>query len=217
VGFSLLALSAAITILGRHGQRPLNAAVLGCGMGALAFFGLPGSVHPWIPGVGAVLAFVLCSLFGLVAVGWATSALVALVFAAASTLAAIELHLWWPPVAVLFGGLGLFVGMVNRKRLPLVLPPLFCALFVAVGAAIAWAPHWRGAILWQLNDLDWVLGLAGIVAVILLALSLEREHRKKLRLSARTKGMEDETLKKLVESKRAAFKKLHDRANRLDS
>ena len=170
----------------------MNAALLGCGAGALAFFGLRGAalpfssvaLHVWVPGVTAVVAFVLCALFGLVADGWATAAVMAALFAGAGGLAAHALHLWRAPVLVLFAGLGLFAGMVNHQRLALVLPPLFCALFVAVGAAICWAPNWRGAALWQLNDLDWVLGLAGVVAVILLALSLEREHRRKLRLAS---------------------------------
>lgn len=224
-GFALLILSVAITIPGRHGQRLLNAALLGCGAGALAFLGLralvsahpPQAPHAWLPGVTAVVVFVLCALFGLVAIRWATAVVVALFFGAAGALAALALHLIALPVVALFAGLGLFVGMVNHARLTLIVPPIFCALFVAVGAAIAWAPHWRGAILWQLNDVDWVLGLAGIVAVILLALSLEREHRKKLRLAARTKPMEDEALKRQIESKKTSYKKAHDRAHRLDS
>jgi hypothetical protein len=217
VGFALLGLALAITIPGRHGQRLLNAALLGCGAGALAFLGLRGSVHDWIPGVTAVIAFVLCALFGMVALRWATAAVTALLAAAASSLGANAVHVWWPPIAVLFGGLGLLVGMINHRGVSRVLPPFFCALFTAEGAAILWAPHWRGAILWQLNDVDWVLGLAGIVAVILLALSLEREHRKKLRLGLKTKRMEDEALKKQVESRKAAFQKAYDRTNKLDS
>jgi hypothetical protein len=217
VGLALLGLSLAITIPGRHGQRLLNAALLGCGAGALAFFGLRGATHEWIPGVTAVVAFVLLALFGLVAARWATAATVALLFAAAASFGANALHVFWPPVAALFGGLGLLVGMVSHRGVTLVLPPLCCALFVAVGAAISWAPHWRGAILWQLNDLDWVLGLAAILAGILLALSLEREHRKKLRLGLKTKRMEDEALKKQVESRKAAFQKAYDRTNKLDS
>ncbi len=207
MGFALLGLALAVTIPGRHGQRLLNAAVLGCGAGALAFLGLRGVAHAWVPGIAAVVAGVLLALFGLVAVGWATSALLALLFAAGGSLAAQALHLWWPPVAVLCAGLGLFAGMVNHRRLSVVLPPLFGAVFVAVGAAISWAPNWRGAVLWQLNDLDWVLGLAGVVAVILLALSLEREHRKKLGLAARTRHMEDEELKKKLAAKQAAYER----------
>src|SRR5262249_60760302 len=68
VGYGLIALAAAITIPGRHGQRLLNAAVLG-GSGAwLVFWGLRG-LHPWLPGIAAIVAAVLLALFGLVAVG----------------------------------------------------------------------------------------------------------------------------------------------------
>ncbi len=199
----------AITLFGRQGQRLLNAAVLSCGGFALAFFGLR-SVHAWAPGVAAVLAFVLLALFGLVAEGWATAALVAVLLAGAASLGAGALHLWWPPAAAMFAGIGLFLGMVNRRRLSVWIPPLFSALFIAWGCAIAWAPHWRGAALWQLNDLDWVLGLAGICAVVLLALSLEREHRQKLRLAGRTRGMADEELKKKLAGKQAAFSRFNN-------
>ena len=80
--------------------------------------------------------------------------------------------------------------MVNHRRLAVVLPPIFAAIFIGWGCAISWAPNWRGAHLWQLNDLDWVLGFIAVAAVVLLALALEREHRKKLGLAARTKRME---------------------------
>ena len=187
----------------------LNAAVLACGGAALAFFGLR-SLHAWAPGIAAVLAFVLLALFGLVAEGWATAALVALLFAGAASLGAGALYLWWLPAAVMFFGIGLFVGMVHHRRLSVWIPPLFSAAFIAWGCAIAWAPNWRGAALWQLNDLDWVLGLAGICAVVLLALSLEREHRKKLRLAARTRGMADEELRKKLAGKQAAFSRFNN-------
>ena len=211
-GFALLVLAALITLFGRHGQRLLNAALLACGGGALAFFGLRG-LHAFAPGVAAVLAFVLLAVFGLLAEGWATAAVVGVLFACAASLGAVALHLWWPPAAVMFAGIGLFIGMVNHLRLSVWLPPLFSAAFVAWGCAIAWAPNWRGARLWQLNDLDWVLGFAGVCAVVLLALSLEREHRKKLRLAARTKGMADAELKKKIAGKQAAFA----RFNNIDS
>ncbi|MGZ6143183.1 MAG: hypothetical protein ACXWLM_07580, partial [Myxococcales bacterium] len=121
-------------------------------------------MHPWVPGVAAIVAGVLLALFGLVAVAWATAFLTAVVFAFGGFLLAQQLHLLWEPIALLFFGVGLFGGMVNHRGLSLVLPPLFAALFAAVGAAICWAPHWRGAKLWQLNDVDWVLGLAGVLA-----------------------------------------------------
>lgn len=170
----------------------------------MALFGLHGVGHAWVAGVTAVVLAVLAGIFGLVAAGWATSAVTALLFATAGSLAARALHVWWPPIAMLFAGLGLFLGMVWHRRLSVLLPPLFAAVFVAWGCAIAWAPNWRGAILWQLNDLDWVLGLAGIAAAILLALSLERDHRQKLALASRTRQMEDEELKAKLAREQAA-------------
>ena len=202
-------MAALITILGRHGQRVLNAALLACAGGALAFFGL-GSIHAWAPGVAAVLAFVLLAVFGLVADGWATAAVVGILCASAASLGAGALHLFRPPLAVMFAGIGIFLGMTNHRRLSVWLPPLFSAVFIAWGCAICWAPNWRGAALWQLNDLDWVLGLAGIGAVVLLALSLEREHRKKLRLAARTRGMADDELKKKLAAKQAGFSRFNN-------
>ncbi len=157
--------------------------------------------------MAAIVAGVLCGVFGLVAVGWATSALVALAFAFVGSLVAHHLHLYIAPVAVLCAGLGLFAGMVNHKRLSVVLPPLFAAAFIALGCAISWAPNWRGAVLYQLNDLDWVLGLYAVSLAVLLALALEREHRKKLRLAARTKHMEDEQLQKKIAAQKAAYER----------
>jgi hypothetical protein len=211
-GFALLGLAAVITLFGRHGQRPLNAALLGCSASAVALFGLRGAVHRWIPGVTAVVAFVLCALFGLVAEGWAAAVVVGLLLAGASSLVAHALHFFWLPVAVMFFGLGLFAGMVNHKRLSLWLPPIFSAIFIAWGCAISWAPNWRGAALWQLNYLDWVLGFAGIAAVVLLALSLGREHLQKLRLAARTEHMEDEELKAALAEKQASYQRAIDKA-----
>ena len=69
----LLALAVVITVPGRHGQRPLNAALLGATGAGLVFWGLRGAVHPWVPGAAAIVAAVLLALFGLVAVGWATA------------------------------------------------------------------------------------------------------------------------------------------------
>ena len=209
----LLALAVVITVPGRHGQRPLNAALLGATGAGLVFWGLRGAVHPWVPGAAAIVAAVLLALFGLVAVGWATAFLTGVLLAAAGSLVAHALHLWIAPVAILFLGFGLFVGMSNHRRLSVVMPPIFAAIFVAWGAAICWAPNSRGAKLVQLLDVDWVLGVAGVLAFALLALSLEREHRKKLRLAARAKRMEDEKLKAEIASRQAKYKRAIDQAS----
>jgi hypothetical protein len=206
-GWVLLALAVAVTVPGRHGQRPLNAALLGGGAFALAFFGLRGVGHAWLPGVAAVIALALAALFGFVAVGWGT-ALVAAVGLAAVAFAlarAIGMPLWaaLPPSAVL----GFVVGLFNHERVSLFLPPFFAALFATVGATILWAPHRRGAGLWQLNDVSWALGLFGVLFAALLAVSLEREYRKKLRRKLTPPRMGDEALKKQLEAKKAAYKR----------
>jgi hypothetical protein len=214
-GYALLALSAIVTIPGRHGQRPLNGALIGGGVFALAFLGLRGVLHAWVPGVTAVIAGTVAAAIAMVEVGWSTALVVAILFGGGAALAArwLGIPTWglWPPAA----GLGLFAGMANRKRLSTWLPPLFASLFATLGAAILWAPHWRGAKLWQLNDVDWALGLWGALAVVLLALSLEREYRKRLRLAARTKEMQDEQLKKKIEAQQSAYRRAFEKLQSL--
>jgi len=79
-----------------------------------------------------------------------------------------------------------------------VLPPLFAAAFVALGAAIGWAPHWRGATLYQLNDVDWVMGLFAVLAIPLVALAVQRERWRKAQLEGRTQQMDDDELKQAI-------------------
>jgi hypothetical protein len=200
-------LAGLLTLLGRHGQRPLNAVLLGGGAAALCLVGLKGALHAWVPGVAAIVLGVLAALFGAAAEAWGTAAAVAAVLCAAGSLASRRLGIFWPAAAVLFAGLGLLSGMRSRERIPLVMPPVFCAIFIALGAAICWAPHWRGARLWQLNDVDWLLGLAGVLAVALLALSLEREYRRKQKLEAGSHQRDDRQLKKRIEAQKAAYQR----------
>jgi hypothetical protein len=203
------------TVLGRLGQRPLNAVLLGGGAAAISLTLLRGAPHAWLPGIAAIVLAVLGGLFGLAAGAWGTAAVAGILLAAAGSAGSHRLGVFWPPMAMLFFGLGVFGGMVNRKRLPALLPPLFSAAFAALGAAICWAPHWRGALLFQLNDVDWVLGLALALAVPLLALSLGREHLTKLRLLSRTPAMDDEELKKKLNAQKGAY--LRARAAKDDS
>ena len=218
----MLALAAVVTLPGRHGQRPLNAALLGGAGAFLLFFGLRGALHApaagavhgaWVPGVAAIVGGVLLALFGLVAAGWGTAFLLASLFACGGYFLAQHFHLWWHPIALLFFGVGLFGGMVNHRGLSIVMPPIFAGLFVALGAAICWAPHWRGAKLWQLNDVDWVLGAWGVLSFVLLGLALERNYRAKVRLAARTKRMDDEKLQKELASRQAKYNRAIDQAN----
>jgi hypothetical protein len=206
-GWTLLALALLVTVPGRHGQRPLNAALLGGGAFALAWLGLRGVGHAWLPGVTAVIAAALAALFGFVALGWSTALVAVLALAAFAFYAApaIGMPRWLavPPFAVL----GFVAGLFEHQRLSLVLPPLFASLFATVGATILWAPHRRGAGLWQLNDVDWALGLWGVLFSALLALSLERQYRKKLLQKLRPKPTDDAALKKQIEAKQAAYQR----------
>jgi hypothetical protein len=168
---------------------------------------------PQLISIVAIVAGVLLALFGLVAAGWATSFLMGTIFAAAGAYLAVTLHLWIAPVAILFFGFGLFFGMTNHRRLSVVVPPLFAGLFAAWGAAISWASNLRGAKLVKLLDVDWTLATAGVLAFALLALALEREHRKKLRLEARAKQMEDEKLKKELAARQAKYQRAIEQAS----
>lgn len=201
-GGLLLLLAVVMTALGRNGQRPLNAFLLAIAGLVLTFFGLRKATLPWLPGVAAVVAMVLFGLFGFVATSWGTAAVVACALACVGGLGARLLHLpLWGLTALGFG-LGLFVGMVQRKRIEVVVPPLLAALFAALGTAILWGPHWRGAFLWQLNDVDWVLALIAVLAALLLALALFRERLRERKRLARTQAMDDEELKRKLAEQR---------------
>jgi len=181
-----------------RGQRPINAAMLAAGAFACAFFGLRGIGHPWLAPAVAVIAAVLGGMFGALADTWATAALVAGLLAAPVGAGVAALKRPWPPLAALAGSIGLFVGIKRQRKLQIFLPPLFAAAFAALGAAIAWGPNRRGAVLWRLLDVDWVLGLAAALAVPLILLAVQRERWRRAKLEGRTPEMDDEDLKRKI-------------------
>jgi hypothetical protein len=201
-GALLLILAVAITALGRRGQRPLNAFLLAAAGFFLAFFGLKSEQLPWLAGVVAVIALVLLGLFGIVATSWGTAAVVGATFSAAAALLAhlLKLPLWG--IAALGFGFGLFVGMVHQKRIAIYVPPVLSAVFAALGAGILWAPHRRGAMLWRLNDVDWMNSTIAVLFVPLLALAILRERLRQQKLLARTQAMDDEELKQRLAAAR---------------
>lgn len=217
LGLALLGLAAAVTVLGRHGMRPLCAAIIGGGLFLLAFFVLPreltalGLAAPaYLPGIAGIIAGVLGLTLGALATRWGPATLMAVLFGAGGALLAPALGLFWPAGAAPLAGLGLFFGMVNHRALAVLAPPLCCAPLAVLGAAICWAPHGRGAVLYPLNDLDWTLAATAALLIALLALALEREHRRKQRLAARTKAMADAELKENLERGRKAFQKANE-------
>ncbi len=207
MAYTLLALAVAAVALGPRGQRPINAAMLGCGAFAAAFFGLRGFGHPWLAGSIAVVAGMLAAVFGAIADAWGTAALLASLFAAAAGATFAALKWTWPPVAALAGSIGLYIGITRKRKLELVLPPLFAAVFAAFGASIGWAPHRRGALLYPLNDIRWVLALTVALALPFTAVSILRERAKKSRLAARTPEMDDEDLKKQIAARQGDYER----------
>jgi hypothetical protein len=207
VAWVLLALAAAATALGPRGHRPVNAAMLGAGAFAATFFGLRGVGHPWLAGSLAVIAAVLGALFGAIAEAWGTAALVAAIFGSASGAAVAALKHAWIPLAAVAGSIGLFVGITRQRKLEVMLPPVFAAAFAALGAAIGWGPHWRGAALYQLNDVAWVLGLMAVLVVPLEWLAVYRERRAKARLAGRTREMDDDELKEKIAARQQEYER----------
>jgi hypothetical protein len=203
----LLALAAAAVALGPRGHRPVNAAMLGAGAFAATFFGLRGLGHPWLAGSLAVIAAMLGTMFGAIAEAWGTAALVAAVLGTASGAAVAALKHAWVPVAAVAGSIGLFLGITRQRKLEVVLPPVFAAAFAALGAAIGWGPHWRGAVLYQLNDVAWVLGLMAVLVVPLEVLAVYRERLTKARLAGRTREMDDQELKQKIAARQEEYER----------
>ncbi len=203
----LLGMALVATVLGPRGKRAVNAAVLSAGVFACAFFGLRGVGHAWVAPVTAVIAAVLAALFGVVADAWGTAALLGGLFAVAAGAGVAALKWPWLPVAAVAGSIGLFLGITRQRKLEILLPPLFAAVFAALGATIGWAPHRRGAILWRLNDVRWVLGLIAALAIPLVVLALQREKWRLRKLEGRTREMDDEDLKKALAARQPRYER----------
>ena len=207
LGFALLGLAAAVTILGRHGQRLLNAAVLGTGFGALVWVGMRAELGHFsmVPGLAAIAVCAAWVAFGLLAPAWGTAFLLASIFGAVGGFIAHWLGFLAVGGAAPLAGIGLFAGYANHRRLPVWLSPLFCAPFLAAGGALLWLP--RRARVHGLADVEWALGLTLGLFLPLLALSLERAHRAQRREEELARRSADEKLKQQLAAQQKAFRR----------
>ncbi len=207
VGGSLLGLALAVTLAGRHGQRLLNGALLGGGLGALAFFALRSELgaRSMAPGIAAMALGAACLAFGLLAPGWSTAFVGAALLGIFGGAVANQLGYLAIGGAAPMAGIGLFLGLANQRSLSIWLPPLFCAPCVVAGAAILWLP--RHPRVHDLSEVEWALGITLGVLLPLLALSIEREHRGRLRLEARAHRAAEEEAKTQQARKQAAFRR----------
>jgi cell division protein FtsW (lipid II flippase) len=172
LGPALLALALSITLAGRHGLRLMNGALLGMGWFCAALFGLHGVLHPWLPGVAAILLGAIGLLIGLVQPSSGTGLVLAAICAPCGFLAARQFKLFWQVPTAAAAILGFFFGLSNHKRLSIVLPPLFAALFAASGAQLLWRPRY---------PLSTKLAATAALEVALVVLALERARRAQRR------------------------------------
>ena len=204
-----LGLAVAFILLHRHSQRLLSGLVLG---GALVAFALrvvgpqvPGSMGP---GLLAILGGGACIGLGLGAPGWATAAATAVLAGALGGSVAVAIgHVDWRFGGLPFGLLGFFVGLNNHRAWGLWMPPLFSALGLTLGAVRLLGAQDQGAKLAALTQAPIAGGLFAVLAVLLVALSVEREHRRKRRVAAKDKLLGDERLKGKLEKDRKLFAK----------
>lgn len=220
LGLTALLLALVATVLHRHGQRLLNAALLGGGLGAAAFVllrGGPGADRAaalsLVPGIAAIALFVGGVALGLLSPGWGTACTLAALSGIAGVFAARACKLVPLGVVPAFAGLGLLFGIVNHRRLSLLLPPLLCAPLLVLGAANLWAPNPRGAYLAPLNEVEWVGCAIAVLWVVLLTLSYEREYRAKQRAIAATKRAAEEQARAAAEARKKAYARVTEAAN----
>jgi hypothetical protein len=200
LGPALLVLALLITILGRHGLRLMNAALLGPGFFFAAFFGLRGVLHEWLPGAAAVLLGGIGLLVGLVLPAAGTACVLAVIFGALGYLAALSFKLVWTVPVAAAAFVGAFFGFTSQKKLSVVLPPVFAALFTAFGAQLIWRPRYPP---------QTKLAATAALEIALVSFALLRARYAKRRLERNARRIEDEELRRRVAEKQAEFKRVY--------
>jgi hypothetical protein len=183
LAWAALGLAVLFTALHRHALRPLSALLLGAACVGLSL-GLLAPALPagsGLPGVLAILGAGASLGLGLAAPGWASAVISLLCFGALGGLGAVRIgHFDWMFGAAPFALLGLMIGLANQRALSVWMPPLWSALFCTL--ALARLTNGPGA----QNPLPVFAhppiagGLFLVLSAVLLAVSLEREHRRKL-------------------------------------
>jgi hypothetical protein len=200
LGPALLVLAIAVTVAGKHGLRLVNGALLGVGSFYAAFFGLRGVLHDWLPGVAAILLGAIGLLLGLVQPSVGTGLLLAAAGGPLGFLAARAFKLFWQVPTIAAACIGFFFGFSNHKRLSVVLPPVFAALFAALGVQLLWRPRY---------PLETKLAATAALEVVLVALALTRDRLARRRAAMNAKRVAGEELRRRVAEKQAEFRRIY--------
>jgi hypothetical protein len=195
--FALLSFAIALTLLGRQGQRLLAGtcfAALVVGF-ALLFLRPQAPGEDW-PGLVAVIGGGAAFALGIGLPGWTTALLSAVTLGALGGLGAIHLvGAPWLAGALPLAILGLFLGLANHLFWGLWIPPIAAAFSFTLAIAKLSAME-------ALTHADIALATAAVLAVALLAISLERDHLRKKRVANKTKQKGDQELKARMERDR---------------
>ena len=207
--WTVLGLSLVFIALHRHAQRLLSGLVLCAALAAFALLvvapAVPGSMAP---GLLAILGSGACIGLGLGAPGWATAAASGLLAGGLGAALAVAIaHVDWWFGGLPFGLLGFFVGLNNHRAWGLWMPPLFSALGLTVAAVRLLGAQDQGARIPQLAQVPVAGAVFAVLSVLLIALSIEREHRRKQRVAARDRLMSDTRLKEKLAKDRKLFAK----------
>ncbi len=183
LAWTALGLALLFTVLHRHALRPLSALLLGAACVGLSL-GLLAPALPAgsaLPGIVAILGAGVSLGLGLASPGWASALIAMLCGAALGGIGAVTIgHFDWRFGAPPFGLLGLMMGLANQRALSVWMPPLWSALFCTLSvtrltngeAALKQLPAFAHPPI--------AGGLFLVLAASLLAVSVEREHRRRL-------------------------------------
>jgi heme exporter protein D len=196
--YALALLALLISILGRHGARLTNGVLLGAAAFCASFFGLRGVGHEWLPGIAAIVLGGGLAVTGFAHLGAGTGLVCAAVAGTLGWFGAPRLHLEPEVPAAVAAMIGFCFGALNRRALALIVPPIVAAVFLAASLERLWAPAFSPMV---------KLSAACVFALALLIVSVERNHRARLRKEAGKKQDEERELRAKVSAQQAAFRR----------